>query len=117
MLDAAEADAGNGTNADERSLWDPHCSGDWATLASVVCGSGILDAKTVELIGIALNAAATHLHAPALRRHVQAAIEAGASRAEILEVLKVASVIGIHSCAFAVPILAAELAAREHGTR
>jgi alkylhydroperoxidase/carboxymuconolactone decarboxylase family protein YurZ len=73
---------------------------------------GVLDAKTVELICVGVNAAATHMNEAAVRHHVKAALHAGASRAEIVEVLKVATTVGIHACNLAVPILDQELAAR-----
>ena len=52
--------------------------------------SGVLPRKTVELIGVALNAACTNLNPDGTRRHVRAALEAGASRDEILMALKAA---------------------------
>ena len=72
---------------------------------------GVLDLKTIELICICLNAACTHLSADGVRRHIRAALAAGASRAEILEVLKLTSVLGIHSLSLAAPILAEEYTA------
>lgn len=87
----------------------------WSAQVSAVADSardGTLDAKTVELICVGVNAAATHLNADAVRHHVRAALTAGATRQEIVEVLKVASTIGIHACNLAVPILAEELASR-----
>ena len=61
--------------------------------------------KTVELIGVALNAACTNLNADGMRRHIRGALSAGASRDEILMVLKMASVLSIHSCSLGAPIL------------
>ena len=80
---------------------------------SIVAASprdGVLDEKTVELICIGINAAATHLNAAAVRHHVKAALAVGATRAEIVEVLKVATTVGLHACNLAVPILDEELA-------
>jgi len=64
-----------------------------------------LPAKFIELVCIGLNAARTSLNQVGVRRHMRAAIKAGATREEILFVLKVASVMSIHSCMFSVPIL------------
>ena len=50
--------------------------------------STVLPRKTVELIGVALNAACTNLNPEGTRRHIRAALRAGASRDEILLVLK-----------------------------
>ena len=70
--------------------------------------SRVLSRKLVELICVGLNAACTNLNADGTRRHIRAALEAGASRAEILLVLKCASVMAIHSCSLAAPILLEE---------
>jgi alkylhydroperoxidase/carboxymuconolactone decarboxylase family protein YurZ len=70
--------------------------------------NGILPGKTIELICIALNAACTNLNYEGTRRHIRAALEAGASREEILMVLKMASLLGIHSCSLGAPILLEE---------
>jgi alkylhydroperoxidase/carboxymuconolactone decarboxylase family protein YurZ len=86
----------------------------WATQMSIMAASprcGSLDPKTVELICIGINAAATHLNAEAVRCHIRAALAVGATREQIVEVLKVATTVGIHACNLAVPILAEELAA------
>jgi alkylhydroperoxidase/carboxymuconolactone decarboxylase family protein YurZ len=69
---------------------------------------GVLPEKTVALIGVALNAACTNLNPEGTRRHVRAALDAGASREDILMVLKMASLLAIHSCSLAAPILLEE---------
>lgn len=65
-----------------------------------------LDAKTRELIAIAVDASCTHLYSPGVRRHVRRALEVGATPAEVLSVLQMVSVLGIHSVALGVPMLA-----------
>src|SRR5262245_58910386 len=70
--------------------------------------SGVLSRKLVELIGVALNAACTNLNPDGTRRHIRAALDAGATRLEILLVLKCASVMSIHSCSLGAPILLEE---------
>jgi alkylhydroperoxidase/carboxymuconolactone decarboxylase family protein YurZ len=69
---------------------------------------GILSRKFVELVCVGLNAACTNLNADGTRRHIRAALDAGASRDEILFVLKCASVMSIHSCSLGAPILLEE---------
>lgn len=71
--------------------------------------SGVLPRKFVELVGVGLNAACTNLNPDGTRRHIRGAIDAGATRDEILFVLKCASVMSIHSCSLGAPILAEEL--------
>jgi alkylhydroperoxidase/carboxymuconolactone decarboxylase family protein YurZ len=70
--------------------------------------SGLLPWKFVELVGVALNAACTNLNQDGTRRHIRAAVEAGATRDEILMILKMASVMSIHSCSLGAPILLEE---------
>jgi alkylhydroperoxidase/carboxymuconolactone decarboxylase family protein YurZ len=70
--------------------------------------SGVLPRKTVELIGVALNAACTNLNPDGTRRHIRAALEAGASREEILMALKAAFAPALHSCSLGAPILLEE---------
>jgi len=69
---------------------------------------GVLPRKTVELISVALNAACTNLNPDGTRRHIRAALEAGATREEILMMLKMASALAIHSCSLGAPILLEE---------
>ena len=70
---------------------------------------GPLEPKVKELIYIAVDAATTHLYEPGLRVHMRNALQRGATREEILEVLELVSVIGMHSCALGVPVLLEEL--------
>src|SRR4029077_5183775 len=75
--------------------------------------SGALDAKTIELIGIAIDASCTHMYAPGVRRHIQRALNAGATQEEITAVLQLACMQGLHSMCLGGPILLDELEARE----
>jgi alkylhydroperoxidase/carboxymuconolactone decarboxylase family protein YurZ len=68
----------------------------------------VLPRKFIELIGVALNAACTNLNPDGTRRHVRAALDAGATRNEIVMILKMASVISIHSRSLGAPILLKE---------
>ena len=78
--------------------------------------TGALDKKTIELIGIALDVACTNMYAPGVRRHIQRALKAGATKEEITAVLQIASLQGLHSICLGAPILFEELAARERRT-
>ena len=75
--------------------------------------AGALDPKTIELIGIALDVSCTHLYAPGVRRHIQRALKAGATREEITAVLQLACMQGLHSMCVGGPILLEELEARK----
>lgn len=70
---------------------------------------GPLTRKMKELILIAMDATPTHLYEPGLRMHIRDALKHGATREEILEVLQLASLVGIHSCTFGIPILDDEM--------
>jgi alkylhydroperoxidase/carboxymuconolactone decarboxylase family protein YurZ len=75
----------------------------------------VLPRRFVELVGVGLSAACTNLQAEATRRHIRAALDAGASREEILFVIKCATVMSIHACSLGAPILLEE--AKEAGVR
>lgn len=75
--------------------------------------SGTLDAKTKELIYIALDSALTHLYEPGLRVHIRNAMAQGATPEEILEVFQLVAGIGVHACELGIPILFEELTAVE----
>jgi alkylhydroperoxidase/carboxymuconolactone decarboxylase family protein YurZ len=70
---------------------------------------GVLEPKVKELIYCAFDVSATHLYVPGLELHMRNALGYGATREEIMEVIELASVIGIHTCFLGVPILLEEL--------
>jgi alkylhydroperoxidase/carboxymuconolactone decarboxylase family protein YurZ len=78
----------------------------YSNFTSVPWKTGVLEPKIKELINIAISASPTHLSAPATRIHIQNALRLGATRDEILEVLKVVSILGMHTCAVGVPLMA-----------
>lgn len=93
---------------DRLRAWDPS----WATICATMTDNtwvgGVLPRKFVELVGVALNAACTNLNPDGTRRHIRAALAAGATRDEIVMILKMASVMAIHSCSLGAPILLEE---------
>lgn len=93
--------------------WDPQWAETCVKMSTNPWTSGVLPRKFVELIGVALNAACTNLNPDGTRRHIRAALAAGATRQEILTVLKMASVMSIHSCSLGAPILLEEAKAAE----
>lgn len=88
--------------------WDPAWADAGGRMATNPWTSEILPRKTIELICIAVNAACTNLNQDGTRRHIRGALDAGATREEILTVLKMASLLGIHSCSLGAPILLEE---------
>jgi alkylhydroperoxidase/carboxymuconolactone decarboxylase family protein YurZ len=96
---------------DEILFLDPEFFDTYTRFSSVPWVSGVLEPKVKELIYTAFDVAATHLYVKGLRAHIRNALGYGATREEVLEVIEIASVIGIHSCTVGVPILVEELAA------
>jgi alkylhydroperoxidase/carboxymuconolactone decarboxylase family protein YurZ len=90
---------------DQVAAWDPAWTEQCAQMVNNPWTTGILPVKWIELICVALNAVCTHRNEPGLRRHIQAALDAGATRDEVLDTLKGVSVLGIHSVATTLPIL------------
>ena len=88
--------------------WDPKWAETCEKMTTNPWTGGVLPRKTIELISVAVNAACTNLNPDGTRRHIRAALEAGATRDEILMVLKMASVLSIHSCSLGAPILLEE---------
>ena len=79
--------------------------------------SGVLDAKTVEFIAIAVDASCTHMYGPGVRRHIRKALQLGATKEEITAVLQCVSVLGIHTMSLAAPMLLQELDAQTRSTQ
>jgi alkylhydroperoxidase/carboxymuconolactone decarboxylase family protein YurZ len=71
---------------------------------------GVLDPLTIEFIAIAVDASCTHMYAPGVRRHIRKALELGATKEQVMTVLELVSVLGIHSVALGAPLLVEEAA-------
>jgi alkylhydroperoxidase/carboxymuconolactone decarboxylase family protein YurZ len=93
------------------------CDPLWADQYLKACSNpwenGIIPVKTIELICVGLCAACTNMQEGPTRRHIKAALRAGATREEILMILKMGSVMCIHSLSLGAPILLDE--AKEAG--
>jgi alkylhydroperoxidase/carboxymuconolactone decarboxylase family protein YurZ len=102
--------------------WDPFVKLDPAWTEKVIAVAiapavaGALDRKTIELIGIALDASCNSLYRPGIRRHIQRALKAGATKEEITAVLQLATMQGMKSICVAGPILLEELEAAGNTT-
>ena len=92
-------------------LWDsvleiaPEYFAAYMKLSSVPWKTGTLEPKVREFIYIAIDTATTHLHEQGTRVHMQNAIRYGATQAEIMEVLQLASVLGVHTMTMGLPAL------------
>ncbi|GAA3662084.1 carboxymuconolactone decarboxylase family protein [Microbacterium marinilacus] len=94
---------------------DPEFLDAYREMSMVPWRKNHLDAKTKELIYIAVDANATHMYLPGVRQHIQAAFRAGATPQEIMEVLELSSTLGIHAMNIGVPLLVQVL--EEQGLR
>ena len=88
--------------------WDAAWAEQCVKMTTNPLTDGILPAKFVELVSVGLNASRTNLNPDGTRRHIRAALAAGASRQEILFVLKCASVMSIQFFSFNAPLLLQE---------
>ena len=90
---------------------DPAWTDKLVSMSMAPAASGALDRKTIELIGVALDASSGY--GPGVRRHIRRALAAGAKKAEIAAVLQLVSIQGLRGMCLAAPILAEELQARK----
>ncbi len=93
--------------------WDPKWAETYLKMVTNPWSSEVLPRRLVELIGVALNAGTVSLNPGGMRRHMRAALHAGATREQILLVLKMASVMSFDSCMLAAPILLEEASTGE----
>jgi alkylhydroperoxidase/carboxymuconolactone decarboxylase family protein YurZ len=84
---------------------DPDFFEAYANFSAIPWQAGHLEPKVKELVLCALDAAATHLYKPGIETHMRNAIRHGATQDEIMEVLEIVSVIGIHGALIGVPML------------
>jgi len=91
---------------------DPEMFDAYTKFSTVPWHTGTLTPAEKELIYISYDIAATHLYVPGTKLHIRNALNHGATVEQILEVMEISSIIGIHAVTTAVPILAAELERR-----
>ena len=88
---------------------DPEWTEQFMAMVSKPLNSGVLDARTFELIAIAVDASVTHMYAPGVRRHIRRALAIGVPPQEIAAVLQLTSSLGLHTMSLAAPILVEEM--------
>ena len=64
-----------------------------------------LPAKIQEFCYIAVAASVTHIHLPAVKAHIQAALALGATTDELIEVIGMTYLLGVHTVTLGFPIL------------
>ena len=100
-----------GSSLDKLKEWDPKGAELLLQVGTNPWTSGVLPRKEVELIYLALNCACTNLDEEGTRRQIRAALDAGATRDEIILVLKCGVGLAVHSCSLGAPILLEEMKA------
>ena len=88
---------------------DPEFFAAYLDFSSYPWEHGVLEPKVKELVYTAFDASATHMYVPGLTQHIRNALGYGATVGEVMEVLELASTLGIHTFAVTTPILAEEL--------
>jgi alkylhydroperoxidase/carboxymuconolactone decarboxylase family protein YurZ len=91
---------------DEMLELDPELFAAYTEFSSHPWHHGTLEPKIKEFIYIAFDTAATHLYVKGLKLHIENAVGYGATPQEILEVMEIASVLGMHAVTLGAPILA-----------
>lgn len=100
---------------DDTLRLDPDFFESYLNFSSVPWRKGVLEPKVRELIYVAIDVSTTHLYDPGTRIHMRNALRYGATEAELMEVMELTSVLGIHSATSGVPILVEELKAAGRG--
>jgi alkylhydroperoxidase/carboxymuconolactone decarboxylase family protein YurZ len=98
-----------GASLDKLKEWDPKGAELLLRVGTAPWRSGVLPRKEVELISLALHCSCTNLDEAGTRRQIRAALEAGATRDEILLVIKCGVGLAVHSCSLGAPILLEEM--------
>ena len=88
--------------------WDPEFFEQYLNFSAYPWKKGVLPPKVREFIYIAIDASVTHLYESGLRSHIHRALDQGATKEEVLEVLELVAALGIHSCTVGIPALAEE---------
>lgn len=100
---------------DDTLRLDPDFFESYLNFSSVPWRKGVLPPKVRELIYVAIDVSTTHLYNPGTRIHMRNALKYGATRDELMEVMELTAVLGIHSVTSGVPILIEELEAAGRG--
>jgi len=88
--------------------WDPARAADAERMTRAAWSAGGLTPRVAALVALAVASASTALDEHGTRRHISGALAAGATRDEVLTVLKMASLLSIHTCSLGAPILLEE---------
>lgn len=112
ISDAARASGQWNQAWDQAVAFDAEWMEKFLDMGTHAARKGIIDPKTYELIAIAVDASCTHMYSPGVKRHIAKALDLGVTPEEIMAVLQLVAVLGIHSVALGTPHLVEEMNAR-----
>ncbi|MDT9012445.1 MAG: hypothetical protein RL671_1613 [Pseudomonadota bacterium] len=112
ISDAARASGQWNQAWDQAAAFDAEWMEKFLDMGTHAARKGIIDPKTYELIAIAVDASCTHMYSPGVKRHIAKALDLGVTPEEIMAVLQLVAVLGIHSVALGTPHLVEEMNAR-----
>lgn len=85
---------------------DPAFYEAWLNFAAAAVGTeGPLSRKDAHLVALAAYAQCTQLSGPGVRQHMRAALASGATPAEIMDVCKLITSMGVHAVVLPVPVM------------
>jgi|HubBroStandDraft_4_1064222.scaffolds.fasta_scaffold116598_2 alkylhydroperoxidase/carboxymuconolactone decarboxylase family protein YurZ len=84
---------------------DPRYFAAYTALSGVPLQRQSLPPKYAELIFVGINLVVPHLYGDGARLHIRKALEEGATPEEVLEVMQIASLVGVHSMHLGLDIL------------
>jgi alkylhydroperoxidase/carboxymuconolactone decarboxylase family protein YurZ len=96
---------------------DPAWTEQFMGMVSMPLNSGVLDARTFELIAIAVDASVTHMFAPGVQRHIRRALDIGVPAEQIAAVLQLTATLGLHTMSLGAPMLVQEIERRRQAAR
>ncbi|MGD9961371.1 carboxymuconolactone decarboxylase family protein [Nocardioides sp.] len=97
---------------DEMLELDPEMFEAYTQFSTVPWRTGTLSPAEKELIYVSYDIAATHLYVKGTKLHIRNALEHGATVGQVLEVMEIASMIGIQGITSTMPVLIDELRLR-----
>lgn len=94
---------------------DPHFFAAYTEFSSLPSKTNVLEPKVRELVTCAFDAATTHLYGRGTKIHMRNALQLGATPGEIMEMLEITSLMGIHGVTVSASVLLDEISTKTNG--
>lgn len=88
---------------------DPNFFSAYTDFSGLPAKTGVLEPKVRELVTCAFDAATTHLYARGTKIHMRNALKLGATPDEIMEMLEITSLMGIHGVTTSAALLVSQI--------